>query len=513
MLDILYLMNAKSILILGSGIGGLSAAGQLAHQGFDVTILEKRSQIGGKIMQMKRNGFTFDGGPSFITLTEVYDDWFSSIGRDRNDYIPFKKMDKTTTFYFANGKKLTLATNPEFVRSQIKKYFPGDEKGFDQFMNMSQQIYDLLYHGPRFARRNYHKMFGFDFLFDTNIISYFLRLHPWETWKNIVDRLFTHPELRSVFSYQATFLGMKPSEAMGTYSFFPYAEIYDGMYTVDGGIYGIVNGFKQVCEEEGVNFITNSEVTSLGYSGNRLTHVTSVDGTKYNADIFVSNIDGAYFYSNLMPAEKNTTFTEEKIKTMKHTNSYFTISLGLKQPIDKLTHHTFFVAEDWEDYFEKILIPNQVNNLTFKNTCYYVLQPSKLDPSLAPAGKATLFILLPVCGYDPEVDWERYEEPFKNFIYDMMEQRDNIPIRELIEEEIVYSPAKWGNEFNLWQNVILSFSLNFMQSNGFRMPNKSGEFSNLYFVGSSTIPGPGVPPCITSGELVKERIMECELSA
>lgn len=492
---------------MGAGIGGLSAAGQLAHKGFDVTVLEKNARPGGKIIRFQKGGFTFDGGPSFITLTEVYRDWFASVGRSLEDYVKFHKMHETTTFRFANGKKFTLSTDPQEVRARIARDFPGDEKGFDRFMRIGGEIYNLLYHGPKFARRNYHRLFGFDYVLNPRIFSYLSKLHVHESWKSIVDRLFTHQELRAVFSYQATFLGMRPSEALGTYCFFPWAEIYDGMHTVEGGIYEIAAGFEKVCAELGARFRYNEEVRELLYSGSTLTGVRT-DAGVYEADLFISNIDGAYFYTNLMPIEKNRSFPLEKLRRMKHTNSYFTINLGLKKPVAGCSHHTFYVAEDWEDFTETILKPNSVQRFSGRNTCYYFLQPSQLDPSLAPPNKATAFILIPVCGYDPEMNWNEYEETFKEKIYDIMEQRDHIPIRSLIEEEVVYSPARWGREFNLWENVILSFSLNFTQANGFRMPNKSREFSNLYFAGSSTIPGPGIPPCITSGELVAERVLE-----
>ena len=498
-------MAKKKVIVIGAGIGGLSAAVQLAYRGFDVTVLEKNASPGGKIIQLKKNGFTFDGGASFITLSNVYRDWFTSVGKNMDDYITFKKMKDTTTFYFHNKKKLTLSTDYNDVRNQIQKTFPGEENGFDAFMKISKDTYDLLYDGPQFARRNYDKLMGFDFVFDPSLLPSLPKLHFWESWKNIVDRCFKAPELRAVFSYQASFMGMKPSEALGTYAFFPWAEIEDGMYIIDGGVYGIVEGFVKLAKEMGVTFVYNAEVKKLNYTGSNLQSVTSTKG-EHSADIFVSNADGAWFYSHLMPPEKNTHYSDQTLRKMKHTNSYFTINLGLKKPIKELSHHTFFVAENWNDYFEKMFEPGSVPKLTFKNTCYYLIQKSMQHPEMAPKGKACAFILVPVCGYDPDFDWNTYEDTFKNFIYDMIEQRDGIPIRSLIEEEIVYSPARWGKEFNLWENIILSFSLNFMQANGFRMPNKSREFSNLYFAGSSTIPGPGVPTCITSGELVAQRI-------
>lgn len=500
-------MTKKNVIVIGAGIGGLSAAIQLAHRGHSVTILEKNSKPGGKIIQFKKNGFTFDAGASFITLFRVYKDWFTSVEKNIEEYITFRKMKDTTTFHFYNGKNLTLSTNYDQVRKRIAQEFPGEENGFDRFMKISKDVYSLLYDGPAFARRNYHKLWGFDFVLDPTLILQLPKLHFWGSWKQIVDGCFTSPELRAVFSYQASFMGMKPSEALGTYSFFPWAEIDDGMYTVDGGVYGIVEGFVKLAKELDISFIYDAEVTKLNYKGTNLKSV-STKKTTYEADIFVSNADGAWFYTHLMPKEINKTFTEDKLRQMKHTNSYFTINLGLKKPVKDFSHHTFFVAENWNEYFEKMFEPGSVPKLDASNTCYYFMQKSLQHPEFAPKGKAVGFILVPVCGYDPDFDWDSYEDTFKNVIYDIMEQRDGIPIRSLIEEEVVYSPARWGNEFNLWENVILSFSLNFMQANGFRMSNKSKEFGNLYFSGSATIPGPGVPTCITSGELVAQRIEE-----
>lgn len=502
-------MAKRKVIVIGAGIGGLSAAGMLAFKGFDVTILEKNSHPGGKILRFKKDGFTFDGGPSFITLISIYRKWFKDQNKNLEDYIQLSKMDKTTTFHFQNGKHFTLYSNPQKVREEIARVFPGNENGFDEFMKLSGDIFELLYaqNGPQFAARNYHKLFGLDYIFHPKIFSWVSKLHVFESWKSIVDRLFKSSELKAIFSYQATFLGMKPSEALGTYCFFPYAEINDGMYTVKGGIYGIVEGFIKRLKELNVQIIYGAEVEKLNYENNVLTSVTTKKGT-YSADLFVNNTDGAWFYTNLIPQEKNKTYTEKKLRNMKHTNSYFTINLGLKNPVKGLNHHTFFVGNNWNEFTENILKPNSVQNFDKNNICYYFLQPSLLDSTTAPQGKATTFILIPVCGYDPDFDWNAYENTFKNTMYDVIEQRDGIPIRSLIETEIIYSPARWGKEINLWENIILSFSLNLFQANGFRMPNKSKEFSNLYFAGSSTIPGPGIPPCITSGQLVTERILE-----
>ena len=302
-------------------------------------------------------------------------------------------------------------------------------------------------------------------------------------------------------------MGMRPSEALGTYVFLPWANIMDGMYAVHGGTYGIIEGFFKLACELGVTFHFNQEVTGINYEKNTITGIQTTKGL-ISADLVVNNADAAYFYQHIMPQEKNLHYSLDQLKKMKHTNSYFTINLGLKKPIPNIDHHTFMVGERWEEFFEMIFEPNSVSKINKKNLCYYALQPSLTEPWMAPVGKATLFILVPVCGYDPDFDWTTHEESFKNTIYDCMEQRDGIDIREYIEFEEIYSPARWGKEFNLWENIVLGFSLNMFQINNFRMPNKAREFDNLYHVGTSTIPGPGVPTCITSGQLVTERIIE-----
>ena len=362
-------MAQKTALVLGAGIGGLSTAAQLAYNGYSVTILEKNTSPGGKVIQFKKGDFTFDGGASFITFTGIYDEWFESLGRKRSDYINWKKMKDTTTFYFPDGKSFTLSTDSKKVREEIARAFPGNEEGYDRYMNMAADVWKLLYDGPNLARRNYHKLFGFDYLLDPRAVLQFPKLQIFKTWKQVVEECFTAPELQMVFSYQATFVGMKPSEALGTYCFFPYAEIEDGMYQVEGGVYGIIKGFEKVCSELNVDFVYNAEVTELLYSGNRVSGVKTATKT-YTADIVVSNIDGAWFYEHLVPKDKNRTFPNGKLKKMSHTNSYFTINVGLKKPVKEFSHHTFFVAPKWNEFFDKILEPDQVPTFSAENTCY-----------------------------------------------------------------------------------------------------------------------------------------------
>lgn len=497
----------KSIIILGAGIGGLSAAIQLAYQGFSVKVLEKQEKPGGKIIQIKKDGFTFDGGASFITLSQVYEDFFHSVGKNRKDYFEWEKMQTNTTFCFSNDKKFTLYSEITDVRNEIKKNFPQDLNGFDRFMNMGKDIHSLLYEGPTYAKRNYHKFFGFDFLLHRNVFTHLKKLYIHKTWEQIVNECFTSPELRAVFSYQATFMGMRPTTALGTYIFLPWANITDGMYAIRGGTYNLVQGFYKLALELGVTFEFNTEVKDLVYTNKKITKVITTNGVR-NCDIIVNNIDAAYFYTHIVPAEKNTFYTDSHLRKMNHTNSYFTINLGLRKAIPNINHHTFMVAEKWHDFYSLILEPNSATKFNKQNLCYYIMQPSITDSYMAPAGKATAFILVPVCGYDPNFNWIEYESTFKNLIYDCIEQRDNIPIRDLIEVEEIYSPARWGKEFNLWENIILGFSLDMFQINNFRMPNKAREFTNLYHVGGSTIPGPGLPTCVTSGQLVTERILE-----
>lgn len=499
----------KKVIIIGAGIGGLSASIQLAYAGFDVTVIEKRSVPGGKIIQIQKDGFTFDGGASFITLTKVYEDFFNSVGKKRSDYIQWEQMKINTTFHFANGKQFSLFSDEQKVRDEIVKRFPGNEKGFDRFMHKASRIYSLLYEGPQYAQKNYHKLMGFEYLFHPKALSHLSILTIHKSWQKWVQECFSAPELQAVFSYQATFMGMHPKDALATYSFLTWAEIRDGMYQVKGGTYGIVEGFYRLARELGVHFQFDTEVTGLDYSGKTITGVKTHTQV-IPADIVVSNTDGAYFYQTLMPQAHNTHFKEPKLRSMKHTNSYFTLNLGLSSRLPDLDHHTFYIGKDWPEYFNLLFQSGSVPKLSDANLCYYAIQPVSDADTMAPPGKSTLFILVPVPGYDPGFDWAKYEDTFKNVIYDSFQLRSGINIRELVEVEELYSPARWGKEFNLWENIILGFSLNFFQINNFRMPNKSREFNNLYFTGTSTIPGPGLPPCITSGRLVTERILEHE---
>ncbi len=495
------------MILIGAGIGGIATSILLADKGYDVTILEKNEIPGGKIGQVKRNGFTFDQGASLIMLSDVYKDFFSRVGKRMEDYISMSHLEKTTSFYFADGTTFSLSSDLEKNIQTIRKFYPDDLEGFNSFLKIGKNIYSMLYDGPKLAMRNFHKMGGLDYLFDPKVILGFMKLNLHRSWFQTVQACFKDEHLRFIFSYQATFMGMHPKDALGTYAFLPYAELTDGMYTLKGGTYAIIEGFLKLAREKGVTIITNSEVKKLEYTDSRITGVVTADKT-YIADIVVNNTDAAYFYTHLMPPEKNSTYTEEKLKKMRHSNSYFTINIGLKKPINSLGHHSFFVGKNWKEAFDLAFTPQSVEKFDTDNICYYFLQPTISDPSLAPSGKATAFILMPVCGYDPDFDWLAHEDECKNKIYDVIEKRDGIPIRDLIEEEIVMSPPRWGEKLNLWNNIILGFYLNFFQVNGFRMPNKSREFDNLYFVGASTIPGPGVPTCITSAELVVDRILE-----
>ncbi len=484
----------KSVLIAGTGLGGLATALKLVKKGYKVAMVEKNSQPGGRLNQLKKEGFTFDTGPSFFSMSYEFTGFAEECGIE----LPFRyvELDPLYAVNFSDSPKTWyLYKEIRKLAAQFKEEEPDFEVKMERYLKKCGQLFndtvDVV------IKQN------FDSLFD-----YFLALaqvNPvhlpilFRKFNQQVNRYFTSKEARRMISLVAFFLGRTPFDTSSVYTLLSYTEFrHDGYYNVEGGMYGIVEGLVRELEKENVKISYNTEITGFEGRNGKLEALVDQNGNRHTADIFLSNADAAVFRGSVL---KRKAFSPERLDKMEWSMGYLTIYLGVRGKLPEVNHHNYFLGDNFDDYAREVLR----NPNSLEKPYYYVNLISKYNAASAPEGCESLLIVCPVPDLRYKPDWSDREEIAMSIITDFGKRigRDIIP--DIITQTI-YTPVEWQEQYNLHRGSGLGLSHNLMQIGGFRPKNYDEEFRNLFYVGASTIPGAGLPMAIISARLAFERI-------
>ena len=485
----------KNIIIIGSGLGGLSTALRLSKDSNNnITILEKYSTPGGRLNILKKDGFTFDMGPSFMSMTYEFDNLFRDSGIDNP--LKMNELDPIYQVYFENRKE------PYRIFKDLKKL----EKEFGNIEpNLSEKLNKYLNRAGNFFHDTESQVVQSNY---KGMIDYFLKMskvpfkhipYLFRTMWDELDRNFTSDEIKIIFSLVAFFLGSTPFQTPSIYSLLSYTEMrHNGYWSVEGGMYKITRSIVDALLERGVEFHYNTEVVGIGNNNGKLDEVIDQNGKRWKADLFVSNSDAAAFRGKILNRER---YNEQKLDKMHWTLSPFTIYLGIRGNIDGLMHHNYFLGDNFKDYADTIF----TSSISPKKPYYYVNASTKSDASTAPEGCENIFILCPVPDLRYKNNWDDKEELADNIISDFSE-RVGFNIKNNILTKTIKTPIDWEKSFNLYRGSGLGLAHDLNQVGAFRPNNKDENFSNLYYVGASTTPGTGLPMVVISSKLVTERI-------
>ncbi len=484
----------KKVIIIGSGLGGLSTALRLSNKGYDITILEKHSTPGGRLNTIEQDGFRFDMGPSFMSMTYEFDDLFKSAGVDNP--LLMKELDPIYQVFFEGREK------PFRIFKDLNKL----EKEFDGIEdNLAAKLEHYLKKGGEFFHDTEEQVVKSNY---KNKLDYFLKLtkvpkkhlpYLYRTmWKEL-ENTFISEEVRVVFSLVAFFLGSTPFQTPSIYSLLSYTELkHNGYWSVNNGMYSVVREIVKILEERNVKFVYNTEIVGVGNYNGTVAQMVDQKGKVWEADIFVSNSDAAAFRGKVLN-RKN--YREEKIDAMHWTLAPFTIYLGLKGKINNLLHHNYFLGSNFRDYADNIFTSSIVPQKPY----YYVNASSKSDESCAPENCENLFILCPVPDLRYKKSWDDKAELVNNIIEDLS-KRIGFDIQSNTLTQKILAPDDWEKMLNLYRGSGLGLAHDLNQVGAFRPKNKDELFSNLYYVGASTTPGTGLPMVVISSKLVTERI-------
>ncbi|MBP7562366.1 MAG: phytoene desaturase, partial [Candidatus Cloacimonetes bacterium] len=479
---------AEKVIVVGAGLGGLSTALRLVKKGYEVEIIEKNSKAGGRLNQIKKDGFTFDTGPSFFSMS--YE--FKQFAQECNIEIPFKyiELDPLYSVNFSGSPKTYhLYKDSSKLADQFLEEEPSFKEKFDNYLRKSGKIFndtvDIV------IKNN----------FDSKL-AYFLTLaqvNPTHVpvlfrsfWQQ-VKRHFNSKEARQIISLVAFFLGRTPFDTMAIYTLLSYTEFkHDGYFNVEGGMYGIVEGILSELEKERVKITYNTEIVAYESENGKIKSVIDESGHKYASDIFLINADAAVFRSTVLKRKK---YSPEKLSKMNWTMGYLTFYVGVGNKLPHVNHHNYFLGTNYEEYANKVL-----NNAdTLQKPYYYVNVISKYNPDCAPEGCEALFFVCPVPNLMYKTDWSDKEIIVQSIIDDFS-KRIGTDITGDIISQTIYTPQDWQDQFNLYKGSGLGLSHSMWQIGAFRPANFDEKFENVFYVGASTIPGAGLPMAIISSK-------------
>ncbi len=485
---------SKKVTVLGAGISGLSVASFLAKEGYDVTILEKNQTIGGRARQFEIDGFVFDMGPSWYWMPDVFERYYQQFGYTTSDFYELKRLDPSYRIFWGDNTHSDIPATEEELSAWFEELEPGSSRYLKRFLKEAEYKYDVgmkdLVFKPGLSVME---------LADTRVIKGLFKLHLLSSFSSYIRRYFKHEKILSLLEFPILFLGAKPEDTPALYSLMNYADITLGTWYPMGGMYKFVEAFEKIAKEQGVKIITDAEVTGFEYEGKQLTKAKTDKGT-FGADIFVSGADYQHTDSQLLNGHANYSQKYWDKRVMAPSSLLF--YLGINKTIPNLLHHNLFFDEPFSKHAEEIYADPKWPTAPLFYTCV----PSKTDPSVAPEGHENVFLLVPIA---PDLkDDEETREYYFNMLMDRLEKRTGTTIREHIVYKKSYCIADFKSDYHAFKGNAYGLANTLRQTANLKPSLKNKKLTNMYYTGQLTVPGPGVPPSIISGEVVAGEIIK-----
>jgi phytoene desaturase len=478
-----------TVSVIGAGPGGLTSAMLLAARGFDVTVFEKGSRVGGRNAAIEQNGYTFDTGPTFLMMKFILDEVFAEAGRCADDYLDFVRLEPMYRLQF-DDRCIEPTTEREAMLAALEANFPGSTNGYDRFMREEAKRFHAMY---PCLQKDYSSLRQY---LTRDVLKALPRLALGRSVMDVLGRYFDDEKLKLAFTFQSKYLGMSAWDCPGAFAILPFVEHAFGVYHVTGGLSRISEAMARVCEELGVKFRLDTPVDKLMLDGRRVRGVKLASGECVRTDETVLNADFGYAMKHLVPPGVLKKYSPEKVDRLKYSCSTFMLYLGLDKVYD-LPHHTVFFAHDYKRNIEDIFKAQSLSD----ELSFYVRNASRTDATLAPPGHSAVYTLVPVPNTTAAIDWSVEGPAFRERVLDAMEQRGGMrDLRRHIREEIVYTPDTWAG-MNIQFGATFNLAHSLDQMLYLRPHNKFEELDNCYLVGGGTHPGSGLPTIYESGRI------------
>jgi phytoene desaturase len=491
----------KKVIIIGSGFSGLSAACFLAKAGYDVTVVEKQATPGGRARQLKEQGFVFDIGPSWYWMPEVFERFFNCFGKKVSDYYQLNRLNPSYRIYWPQDE-MDIPADYNELKQLFETIEAGSGVELDAFMAEAAYKYNVginkLVHKPGRSITEF---------LDWEVIRGVFKLDVFTNMRKHISKYFKHPKLREMMEFPVLFLGALPQNTPALYSLMNYADIKLGTWYPQGGMYKIVEGMYSLAKQLGVKFEFNCNVTSINVIENKATSITTTNNEQqttnnFLADIVVGAADYNFIETKLLP-QNCRTYSDEYWDKRVMAPSCLLYYIGLNKKIDGVLHHSLFFDTNFEVHGNEIYTKPEWPT----NPLFYVSVTSVTDNTAAPEGCENLFFLIPVAT-GLTGDTEELRDRYFNSIVQRFESRIGQKITDNIIYKKSYSVSNFINDYNSFKGNAYGLANTLLQTAVLKPACKSKKVKNLFYTGQLTVPGPGVPPSLISGEVVAKEVIK-----
>jgi len=489
-------VKTKNIVVIGAGIGGLTAATHLAKRGFGVTVIEKNARPGGRCDRISRDGHHFDTGPTLLVMPLLYEAEFAALGVPMHEMLDLQRVDPTYHLVFDDGSQLALTSDMRSMQEQLDRFERGSFQGLLRYLNEGHRHYHLGV--EKLVRPEFRKASDFFKLGNLPLVH---QVKPLKKHYANMSHYFDDPRLKAAFTFQDVYMGLSPFEAPATFSMMPYTELAHGVWYPRGGMYQIVEALVSLAREAGVEFLFNSTVEQIEVNG-RSAKGVMVTGQRMDADAVLANADLPYVYQNLLPQDGES----KKLDRKRYSCSVISFFWGMDKPYEKLPPHTLFLANDYRENFDSI-----IRDLNLPaNPSLYIHAPARLDPNMAPQGQDTLIAIVPVghMSANGDQNWARLRDEARQQVFRRLSLLGIHDLESHIKFETTFTPLSWKKRYNLVKGSTHGLCHNLTQLGYFRPDNRHAQYHNLYFTGASTRPGTGMPTAMISGRQSAQRIID-----
>jgi len=483
---------AKKIIVIGSGFGGLASALRMRAKGFDVTLVEKHPDLGGRARVFKKDKFIYDGGPTVVTAPYLFDELFSLFNKKISDYVKIVPLDLWYRFVFNDGQTFDYNGDEKAMETQIKKFCLKDYAGYKKLVNFTEKIFNKGF--SDLSDKPFNNL-----IFMLKQVPALLKLKSYKSVYSLVSSYISNEKLRKVFSMHPLLVGGNPFSTTSIYTLILFLEKKWGIHYSMGGTGSVVNALEKLMTEENIKIIKNAEVTEILTENKNVKAVKINNSEVINCDYIICNSDPPNVYKNLIKSKNNYNFLfKQKMKRMDYSMGLFVYYFGSKKKYDDIAHHTIYFGKSYEKHLDKIFEKKILSD----DISYYLHRPSATDPGMAPDGQDAFYVLVPVPNNLSKINWSNEGDKFKNLVLDKMDKSVLPGIKKNVVSDFYLTPDYFEKDLATLHGSGFSIQPKFSQSAYFRFHNQSEIFKNLYFVGAGTHPGAGMPGVLSSAKVL-----------
>ncbi len=482
---------AKKILVIGSGFGGLASALRMRAKGYEVTLVEKHKDLGGRARVFRKDEFVFDGGPTVITAPYLFEDLFNLFNKKISDYVNIVPLDLWYRFVFDDGLVFDYSGNQEKMKNQIRKLSEKDVEGFNELVNFTEKIFNKGF--TDLSDKSFNNL-GFMI----KQVPSLLKLKSYQSVYQLVSSYISNEKLRRAFSMHPLLVGGNPFTTTSIYTLILYLEKKWGIHYAMGGTGKVVEALEKLMTEEKIKIQKSAEVTEIIVENKKVKGVVINNQQQINCDYIICNSDPPNVYRNLIKQKDYGFLFKQKMKRMNYSMGLFVYYFGSKKQYKDVAHHTIFFGKSYEEHLKKIFDDKILSD----DISYYLHRPSATDPSMAPKGQDAFYVLVPVPNNLSGIDWIKKGEDFKKLVLNKMDKTLLPGIKKNVVSDFFLTPDYFETELNTLHGSGFSIQPKFTQSAYFRFHNKSEVYKDLYFVGAGTHPGAGMPGVLSSAKVL-----------